>query len=226
MDSTDADSSLSVEQGFEGQTYPGFWRQVTLRSMAIAAVLATIFSLVTLRIYMTIGVVGALNMPANVLGYFSVKSLVAMLRRHGIAAAPFTRQENIFLQTCVMTCVNVAISGKDGVMLEKSLSVLYIYLLFLPLEFDQVFAFVPGGLPNYIIAMNSHVAKSLSNHPDDEDIIDRVPTGKYALFLFVTGLVAVTSILPLMQVNYFALTRSLLCLHPIDYSFLSKILKK
>ena len=114
MDSTDADSSPSVEQGFEGQTYPGFWRQVTLRSMAIAAVLATIFSLVTLRIYMTIGVVGALNMPANVLGYFSVKSLVAMLRRYGIAAAPFTRQENIFLQTCVMTCVNVAISGKDG----------------------------------------------------------------------------------------------------------------
>ncbi|KAG2620300.1 hypothetical protein PVAP13_3NG168294 [Panicum virgatum] len=166
MDSTDADSSLSVEQGFEGQPYPGFWRQATLRSMAIAAVLATIFSLVTLRIYMTIGVVGALNMPANVLGYFSVKSLVAMLKRHGIAAAPFTRQENIFLQTCVMTCVNVAISG---------------------------------GLPNYIIAMNSHVAKSLSNHPDDEDIIDRVPTGKYALFLFVTGLVAVTSILPLMQ---------------------------
>jgi len=94
------------------------------------------------------------------------------------------------------------------------------------LEFHQVFAFLLGGLPNYIIAMNSHVAKSLSNHPDDEDIIDRVPTGKYALFLFVTGLVAVTSILPLMQVNYFALTRSLLCLHPIDYSFLSKILKK
>ncbi|RLM99290.1 putative metal-nicotianamine transporter YSL3 [Panicum miliaceum] len=153
MDSTVADSSPSVEQGFEGQPYPGFWRQVTLRSMAIAAVLATIFSLVTLRIYMTIGVVGALNMPANVLGYFSVKSLVAMLRRHGIAAAPFTRQENIFLQTCVMTCVNIAIS-----------------------------------------------AKSLSNHPDEEDIIDRVPTGKYALFLFLTGLVAVTSMLPLMQV--------------------------
>ncbi|PAN20657.1 hypothetical protein PAHAL_3G351300 [Panicum hallii] len=166
MDSTVADSSPSVEQGFEGQPYPGFWRQVTLRSMAIAAVLATIFSLVTLRIYMTIGVVGALNMPANVLGYFSVKSLVAMLRRHGIAAAPFTRQENIFLQTCVMTCVNIAIS-----------------------------------------------AKSLSNHPDEEDIIDRVPTGKYALFLFLTGLVAVTSMLPLVQVNYFPLTRSLLCSH-------------
>ncbi|CAL5094045.1 unnamed protein product [Urochloa decumbens] len=167
MDSTIPESSPSVERVFEGQPYPGFWEQVTLRSMAIAVVLATVFSLVTLRIYMTIGVVGALNMPANVLSYFSVKSLVAMLRRYGIGAAPFTRQENIFLQTCVITCVNMAISG---------------------------------GLPNYIIAMNSQVAKSLSDHPDEADIIDHVPTGKYVLFLFLTGLLAIASMLPLMQV--------------------------
>ncbi|KAF8659494.1 hypothetical protein HU200_058436 [Digitaria exilis] len=175
MDSTAGDSSPSVERGFEGQPYPGFWEQVTPRSMAIAVVLATVFSLVTLRIYMTIGVVGALNMPANVLSYFSLKSLVTLLRRYGIAAAPLTRQETIFLQSSVMTCVNMAISG---------------------------------GLPNYIIAMNSQVAKSLSSHPDKADIIEHVPIGKYALFLFLTGLVAVTSMLPLLQVIYFPLTRS------------------
>ncbi|CAN6360643.1 unnamed protein product [Urochloa humidicola] len=119
MDATIPESSPSVERVFEGQPYPGFWEQVTVRSMAIAVVLAAVFSLVTLRIYMTIGVVGALNMPANVLSYFSVKSLVAMLRRYGITAAPFTRQENIFLQTCVITCVNMAISGnKAGVILS------------------------------------------------------------------------------------------------------------
>ncbi|CAN6347420.1 unnamed protein product [Urochloa humidicola] len=167
MDSTIPESSPYVERVFEGQPYPEFWEQVTVRSMAIAVVLAAVFSLVTLRIYMTIGVVGALNMPANVLSYFSVKSLVAMLRRYGITAAPFTRQENIFLQTCVITCVNMAISG---------------------------------GLPNYIIAMNSQVAKSLSDHPDEADIVDNVPTGKYVLFLFLTGLVAITSMLPLLQV--------------------------
>lgn len=113
MESTVRDSSPSVERGFDGQPYPGFWEQVTLRSMAIAVVLATILSLVTLRIYMTIGVVGALNMPANVLSYFSLKSLVTLLRRYGIAAAPLTRQENIFLQSSVMTCVNMAISGNN-----------------------------------------------------------------------------------------------------------------
>nr|CAB3465679.1 unnamed protein product [Digitaria exilis] len=156
MDSAAGDSSPSVERGFEGQPYPGFWEQVTPRSMAIAVVLATVFSLVTLRIYMTIGVVGALNMPANVLSYFSLKSLVTLLRRYGIAAAPLTRQETIFLQSSVMTCVNMAIS----------------------------------------------VAKSLSNHPDKADIIEHVPIGKYALFLFLTGLVAITSMLPLLQRPY------------------------
>ncbi|KAJ1262256.1 hypothetical protein BS78_09G092800 [Paspalum vaginatum] len=166
MDSSIGESSPSVERGFEGQPYPGFWEQVTLRSMAIAVVLAAIFSLVTLRIYMTVGVVGALNMPANVLSFFSVKSLVTLQRHYGITATPFTRQENIFLQTCVITCVNIAISG---------------------------------GLPNYIIAMNSQVAKSLVDNPDKTDIIDNIPTGEYALFLFLTGLLAITLMLPLMQ---------------------------
>lgn len=94
MDATIQESSPSVERVFEGQPYHSFWEQVTLRSLAIAVVLATVFSLVTLRIYMTIGVVGALNMPANVLSFFSVKSLVSMLRRYGIAAAPFTRRSS------------------------------------------------------------------------------------------------------------------------------------
>jgi uncharacterized oligopeptide transporter (OPT) family protein len=111
MDSTMEEASPCVERGFDGLPYPGFWEQVTLRSMAIAVVLAAVFSLVTLRIYMTVGVVGALNMPTNVLSFFSVKSLVSLQRRYGISAAPFTRQENIFLQTCVITCVNTAISG-------------------------------------------------------------------------------------------------------------------
>ncbi|KAJ1262255.1 hypothetical protein BS78_09G092800 [Paspalum vaginatum] len=175
MDSSIGESSPSVERGFEGQPYPGFWEQVTLRSMAIAVVLAAIFSLVTLRIYMTVGVVGALNMPANVLSFFSVKSLVTLQRHYGITATPFTRQENIFLQTCVITCVNIAISG---------------------------------GLPNYIIAMNSQVAKSLVDNPDKTDIIDNIPTGEYALFLFLTGLLAITLMLPLMQVIYHKLTGS------------------
>jgi hypothetical protein len=57
--------------------------------------------------------------------------------------------------------------------------------------------------------MNSQVANALSDHPDAADIIDHVPTGKYVIFLFLTGLVAITVMLPQMQViYYFPLNRS------------------
>jgi hypothetical protein len=64
-------------------------------------------------------------MPTNVLSFFSVNSLVSLQWRYGIAAAPFTRQENIFLQTCVITCVNTAISGNP----EHNFSSLPVFLV-------------------------------------------------------------------------------------------------
>ncbi|KAL6619509.1 hypothetical protein ACP70R_034648 [Stipagrostis hirtigluma subsp. patula] len=111
MDATIGEFSPSVERSFESEPCPGFWGQVTLRSMAVAVVLGFVFCLITLRIHMRTGIVGALNMPANILSFFILKNMVGLLRRYGIAVAPFTRQENIFLQTCVITCVNIALTG-------------------------------------------------------------------------------------------------------------------
>lgn len=112
MDATIGESAPSVERAFEGHPYPGYWGQVTLRSMAVAVVLGAMFSMMTIRIYMQVGIVGAFNMPMNILGFVTLKSLVSLMRRCGINASPFTRQENIFLQTSTITCVNVALSCK------------------------------------------------------------------------------------------------------------------
>ncbi|CAN6338108.1 unnamed protein product [Urochloa humidicola] len=112
MDATIGESAPSVERAFEGQAYPGFWGQVTLRSMLVAVVLGALFSLMTLKIYMQVGIVGAFNMPMNILSFITLKGLVSLMRRCCIAAAPFTRQENIFLQTSTITCVNIALSSK------------------------------------------------------------------------------------------------------------------
>ncbi|XP_039841057.1 probable metal-nicotianamine transporter YSL3 [Panicum virgatum] len=104
----------SVERAFEGQPYHGFWGQVTVRAMLVAIVLAGLFSMVTLNIYMKVGVVGAFNMPINILSFVVLRSLVGLMRRCGIAPAPFTRQENIFLQTSTMTCINISLSCGFG----------------------------------------------------------------------------------------------------------------
>jgi hypothetical protein len=112
MDATIGESAPSVERAFEGQPHPGFWGLVTPRSMAVAVVYAFVFSMVSMRIYMIVGLVGAFNMPSNILCFVTLRGLVSLLRRCGIAAAPFTRQENVFLQTSVITCVNVAVASK------------------------------------------------------------------------------------------------------------------
>lgn len=97
---------------FEEQPLSGTWGQVTLRSMAISVVLGIAFCFVALRIHMTAGLVPALNMPISVLSFFSVKWLITLLQSCGIAAVPFTRQENTFLLTTVITSINMALAGK------------------------------------------------------------------------------------------------------------------
>ncbi|TVU18554.1 hypothetical protein EJB05_34660 [Eragrostis curvula] len=101
----------SVERAFEGQPERGFLGHVTLRALIVSAVLAVIFCFIDLRIHMTAGIVPSMNMPITVLSFFYLKWLVSLMKRCGIAAQSFTRQENTFVVTAVNGCVNVALTG-------------------------------------------------------------------------------------------------------------------
>ncbi|KAL6624471.1 hypothetical protein ACP70R_031792 [Stipagrostis hirtigluma subsp. patula] len=112
MDANIGDPRLapSVERAFEVNPLPGFWDQVTLRAIVIAAVLGVVFCFVALRIHMTAGLVPALNMPSSVLSFFFLKWTVALLKSCGIDKMS-TRQENLFVLTSVSTCINMALCG-------------------------------------------------------------------------------------------------------------------
>ncbi|KAF0924780.1 hypothetical protein E2562_014888 [Oryza meyeriana var. granulata] len=113
MDATIEDPRLStsVEVVFAKQHMPDLRGQVTLRAMAVSVVLGIVFCFVGMRIQLTTGLVPALNMPASVLCFFLLKSLVRLLQKGGFAVLPFTRQENMFLLTCVITCLNLALTS-------------------------------------------------------------------------------------------------------------------
>ena len=50
--------------------------------------------------------------------------------------------------------------------------------------------------------MTSVVANSLGvENPDPRDVVDYIPTGRWMLFLFVTGMVGVTASVPLNKVT-------------------------
>ncbi|KAG8085027.1 hypothetical protein GUJ93_ZPchr0010g7518 [Zizania palustris] len=169
MDATigDPNAAMSVEGAFERQALPDIWGTVTLRAMAVSVVLGVVFCLVGMRIQMTAGIVPALNMPANILCFFLLKCLVKLLLSLRLTTMPFTRQENMFLMTCVVTCLNVAITG---------------------------------GFATTMIGMSSIVAKTLTDDPDPTDIVDNITTGKWMLYLILTGMTGILSNIPFNQV--------------------------
>lgn len=65
---------------------------------------------------------------------------------------------------------------------------------------DQTLSSIIGGFATYLVAMTSELAKSLSDNPDKNDIVDDIPMGRYGLFICFTSLVGIMSMLPLVKV--------------------------
>ncbi|KAF7011371.1 hypothetical protein CFC21_025689 [Triticum aestivum] len=91
------------------------WReQLTVRAIVVSALLGVLFCLVTHKLNLTVGIVPSLNVAAGLLGYFLVRIWTAALGMFGIVSKPFTKQENTVIQTCVVACYGLAISGGFG----------------------------------------------------------------------------------------------------------------
>jgi hypothetical protein len=50
--------------------------------------------------------------------------------------------------------------------------------------------------------MTSDLAKSLSENPDKEDIVEDVPMGRYGLLIFLTSMVGIMAMIPMVKVIY------------------------
>jgi hypothetical protein len=89
------------------------WReQLTLRGVAVAAVLGTLLCVVIHRLNLTVGVIPALNVASGLLAFFLATAWQAAAERLGLGRGrPFTRQENTVIQTCSIACAGLAFSG-------------------------------------------------------------------------------------------------------------------
>ncbi|KAG2575649.1 hypothetical protein PVAP13_7KG377000 [Panicum virgatum] len=105
----------SVERVFEGREVPGWREQVTLRALAVSALLGAMFSVIVMKLNLTTGIIPSLNVSAGLLGFFLLTSWTRLLDKAGVATVrPFTRQENTVVQTCVVACSGIAFSGGFG----------------------------------------------------------------------------------------------------------------
>ena len=110
----DEDEALeSVERVFEGREVPGWREQVTLRALAVSALLGAMFSVIVMKLNLTTGIIPSLNISAGLLGFFFVRLWTAAIERVGLLRQPFTRQENTVIQTCVVASYGLAFSGNQ-----------------------------------------------------------------------------------------------------------------
>ncbi|KAL8139960.1 hypothetical protein V2J09_005981 [Rumex salicifolius] len=108
------DSEKSEEKAIEFERVPEWKEQITIRGLAVSALLGTLFCVITHKLNLTVGIIPSLNVAAGLLGFFFVKSWTGFLSKLGFSVKPFTRQENTVIQTCVVACYGLAFSGGFG----------------------------------------------------------------------------------------------------------------
>ena len=97
------------------QQIPEWKDQITIRGLAVSALLGTLFCIITHKLNLTVGIIPSLNVGAGLLGFFCVKSWTGFLSKLGFQVKPFTRQENTVIQTCVVACYGLAFSGNYSI---------------------------------------------------------------------------------------------------------------
>lgn len=95
----------------EEEHVPEWKEQITIRGLAVSALLGTLFCIITHKLNLTVGIIPSLNVAAGLLGFFFVKSWTGFLSKLGFTVKPFTKQENTVIQTCVVACYGLAFSG-------------------------------------------------------------------------------------------------------------------
>ncbi|KAL1210107.1 putative metal-nicotianamine transporter YSL6 [Cardamine amara subsp. amara] len=98
----------------EEEHVPEWKEQITIRGLAVSALLGTLFCIITHKLNLTVGIIPSLNVAAGLLGFFFVKSWTGFLSKLGFTVKPFTKQENTVIQTCVVACYGLAFSGGFG----------------------------------------------------------------------------------------------------------------
>ncbi|KAK0589368.1 hypothetical protein LWI29_013321 [Acer saccharum] len=108
------DDKVGGSESDDHDQIPEWKDQITIRGLAVSALLGTLFCIITHKLNLTVGIIPSLNVAAGLLGFFFVKSWTGFLSKLGLSVQPFTRQENTVIQTCVVACYGLAFSGGFG----------------------------------------------------------------------------------------------------------------
>lgn len=86
-------------------------KQITLRGVIASVLIGSIFSVIAMKLNLTTGITPNLNVSAALLAFIFIRTWTKFLRKIGLVSAPFTKQENTMIQTCVVACYSIAVGG-------------------------------------------------------------------------------------------------------------------
>ncbi|KAL7123592.1 hypothetical protein ACP275_01G114600 [Erythranthe tilingii] len=89
-------------------------KQITVRGVIASILIGSIFSVIAMKLNLTTGITPNLNASAALLAYIFIKAWTKLLHKIGMVSAPFTKQENTMIQTCVVACYSIAVGGGFG----------------------------------------------------------------------------------------------------------------
>ena len=104
-------AGLSIEELFDNKEVPPWREQITIRGIVVSFLVGTTFSIIMMKLNLTTGLPATMNISAGLLGFVCMRTWSKVLDKAGILNAPFTRQENTVIQTCVVACYSTSYGG-------------------------------------------------------------------------------------------------------------------
>lgn len=86
-------------------------KQITVRGVMASVLIGSIFSVIAMKLNLTTGITPNLNVSAALLAFIFIKAWSKTIQKFGLVSAPFTKQENTMIQTCVVACYSIAVGG-------------------------------------------------------------------------------------------------------------------
>lgn len=90
---------------------PPWNKQITIRGIIAGLLIGSMYSVVLMKLNLTIGVVPNLNVSAALLAFVFIRTWTKVLEMANITTMPFTKQENTVIQTCAVACYAIAYGG-------------------------------------------------------------------------------------------------------------------
>ncbi|XP_042514225.1 metal-nicotianamine transporter YSL2-like [Macadamia integrifolia] len=98
----------------EWKRIPPWNKQITARGLIASLLIGSLYSIISMKLVLSTGLVPNLNVSAALLAFISVRGWTKMLHKGGFVSTPFTRQENTIIQTCAVSCYTMSMAGGFG----------------------------------------------------------------------------------------------------------------